>query len=93
MKTDKAESAMVPAVSVSFVARAALALVFVYQKCISRPLHWVAGPYCGCRFLPTCSEYARQALWRYGFLRGGWLALRRLARCHPWNPGGVDEVP
>jgi putative membrane protein insertion efficiency factor len=73
--------------------KAALFLVFIYQRFISRPLHWIAGPWCGCRFTPTCSEYARQALVKHGFLRGTWLAVRRLARCHPWNPGGVDEIP
>lgn len=46
-----------------------------------------------CRFYPTCAEYAITALQRFGLLRGGWLALRRLGRCHPWNPGGVDHVP
>ena len=46
-----------------------------------------------CRFLPTCSEYSIEAVERHGALRGGWLAARRLCRCHPWNPGGVDEVP
>jgi putative membrane protein insertion efficiency factor len=46
-----------------------------------------------CRFAPTCSEYAYQAIEKYGMLRGGWLGLRRLSRCHPWNPGGFDPVP
>ncbi len=46
-----------------------------------------------CRFYPSCSEYARQALAKHGPLRGGWLALKRIGRCHPWNPGGVDPVP
>ena len=46
-----------------------------------------------CRFLPTCSSYAYEAVSVHGALRGGWLALRRIGRCHPWNPGGVDPVP
>lgn len=46
-----------------------------------------------CRFHPTCSTYAREALTSHGALRGTWLATRRLLRCHPWNPGGVDHVP
>lgn len=46
-----------------------------------------------CRFEPTCSVYAHQAVLRHGVLRGAGLALRRLARCHPFNPGGPDPVP
>ncbi len=46
-----------------------------------------------CRFYPSCSCYAQTALEQHGILRGGWLALRRLLRCHPWHPGGVDLVP
>jgi uncharacterized protein len=46
-----------------------------------------------CRFHPTCSEYARQAVERYGLRRGGTLAVRRILRCHPFNPGGFDPVP
>ena len=46
-----------------------------------------------CRFHPSCSEYAREAVLCHGALRGGWLALKRLLRCHPWYPGGSDPVP
>ncbi len=46
-----------------------------------------------CRFHPSCAEYAETALRRHGALRGAWLAAKRVARCHPWHPGGVDPVP
>jgi uncharacterized protein len=46
-----------------------------------------------CRFLPSCSGYAVEALRLHGALRGTWLAIRRVGRCHPWNPGGIDPVP
>jgi uncharacterized protein len=46
-----------------------------------------------CRFLPSCSTYAVEALRAHGALRGTWLAVRRVGRCHPWNPGGIDPVP
>ena len=46
-----------------------------------------------CRFVPSCSEYAMEAVHKYGGLKGGWLGLKRVCRCHPWHPGGVDPVP
>lgn len=69
------------------MAVALVALVRAYQLLV-RPLYGSS-----CRFAPSCSEYARQALRRHGALRGTSLALRRVARCHPWHPGGWDPVP
>lgn len=65
----------------------ALGLIRLYQHTFSR----VLPP--SCRFKPSCSEYGYQAIERYGVLRGGWLALRRIGRCHPFSPGGYDPVP
>jgi putative membrane protein insertion efficiency factor len=66
---------------------AALGLIRAYQLVIS-PLLPPA-----CRFYPSCSNYAATAVREHGVVRGSWLALCRLARCHPWHPGGVDFVP
>ena len=63
-----------------------VALIRLYQLTVS-PLLPPA-----CRFYPSCSQYALVAVRERGVLAGGWLALARLARCHPWNPGGVDFV-
>lgn len=64
-----------------------LALIRFYRRWISPALPPT------CRFEPSCSLYAYQAIERYGAWRGGWLGLRRISRCHPWNPGGYDPVP
>jgi putative membrane protein insertion efficiency factor len=67
--------------------RAAVAAVVGYQRFVSPFL----PP--ACRFAPTCSEYARDAIQAHGLARGAWLALRRLSRCHPFHPGGYDPPP
>lgn len=64
----------------------ALALIRAYQLAISPLL----GQHC--RFAPSCSTYAAEAIQRYGIVRGGWRGARRIARCHPWNAGGFDPV-
>ncbi|NLO81077.1 MAG: membrane protein insertion efficiency factor YidD [Xanthomonadaceae bacterium] len=60
-----------------------------------RCYQWTISPLLGpcCRFYPSCSQYAIEAVRLHGSLRGSYLALRRLLRCHPWHPGGVDPVP
>ncbi len=67
--------------------RVLIALVKFYRRNIS-PLR----PPC-CRYIPTCSQYALEALEKYGALKGSWLALRRFLRCHPFHKGGYDPVP
>lgn len=67
--------------------RLLLALVCFYQYAISPML----PP--RCRYTPTCSQYALEAIARYGALKGGWLATKRIARCHPWGGCGHDPVP
>ena len=62
-------------------------MIRIYQKGIS-PLH----PPC-CRFMPTCSQYAVEAIERFGVIKGGYLSIRRLLRCHPFHKGGYDPVP
>jgi uncharacterized protein len=76
----------------SLPARAARGLIRVYQL-VGSPALAAINPACGCRFRPTCSHYAREALQAHGFLVGISLALRRLVKCGPWHPGGPDPVP
>lgn len=64
-----------------------LVLVRLYQRWVSPALPQT------CRFYPSCSAYGVTALQRFGPITGSWLTVKRLVRCHPWNPGGVDHVP
>ena len=65
----------------------ALELIRIYQSTISQ-----VTP-SSCRFKPTCSHYSCEAIERYGLIKGGWLTVRRIGRCHPWSQGGYDPVP
>lgn len=65
----------------------ALDLIKAYQETVSQ-----VTPH-SCRFQPTCSQYAYEAIEKYGFVRGSWLALKRLVRCNPFSKGGYDPVP
>ncbi len=69
------------------VARVLVALIWLYRRVVSPvlPAH--------CRYHPTCSEYAARAIHQHGAVYGGWMAARRVARCHPWAVGGIDPVP
>lgn len=67
--------------------RVIIKLIGVYRYLIS--------PFLGnnCRYYPTCSEYAQTSVERFGVIKGSWMAVRRISRCHPWHEGGVDPVP
>jgi hypothetical protein len=65
-----------------------LALIRLYQLIVSPGL-----PADTCRFYPSCSHYGYQAVYKYGALKGGWMAFKRILRCNPFNPGGLDPVP
>ncbi|TAE33776.1 MAG: membrane protein insertion efficiency factor YidD [Alphaproteobacteria bacterium] len=63
-------------------------VIFFYQIVLSP---WKASP--SCRYYPTCSDYAREALRTHGIIKGGYLACKRMMRCHPWGNAGIDPVP
>lgn len=78
------EMTLIP--SASLLSRAARRAIKGYQ--------WAtAGSVQRCRFAPSCSHYAHEAIEEYGAIRGAWLGIRRIGRCHPWNAGGFDPVP
>ncbi len=64
-----------------------ISIIKFYQKTLSL---FIGGE---CRFYPTCSSYAIQAIQQHGSLKGFWMGIKRISRCHPLNPGGIDEVP
>jgi hypothetical protein len=72
-----------------------LFLIKIYQKTLSRDTGWLSYIYSErtCRFHPTCSQYTYEAIDKFGIIKGGWLGLKRISRCHPWNKGGVDKIP
>ena len=67
--------------------------VRLYQRLLSPAQQVLFGPQAGCRYTPTCSEYAVESIRVHGALAGGWLALKRIGRCHPWGGCGHDPVP
>ncbi len=69
------------------IGRVMLGLIWLYRRCISPLLPPV------CRYTPTCSQYAVEAIKKYGPFKGGWLAARRILRCNPWGGSGYDPVP
>ncbi len=71
----------------AFICKLIIAFIKVYR--------FVVSPWLGnhCRFHPTCSSYAIDALQQHGAVRGGWLAVKRISSCHPWHQGGMDPVP
>jgi len=77
------------------MARVLLKLIRVYQKTLSPDHGWgkARHPLGFCRFTPTCSQYGYEAIERFGALKGSWLAITRIARCHPRAQGGYDPVP
>jgi uncharacterized protein len=72
---------------------ALIALVLFYRWILSPIKYAIFGPGARCRYEPSCSAYALEALRRHGFFYGSWLAMRRLLRCHPWGACGADPVP
>jgi len=68
-------------------------LIRCYQRFLGPLLHFGAGPAAGCRFSPSCSHYFLEAVETHGVLRGGWIGICRIFRCHPWGGSGYDPVP
>lgn len=75
--------------------RFTVGLINVYQTLLSPDHSWLKGrfPHGYCRYYPSCSEYSKQAVIRFGFVKGLWLSIKRVVRCHPWAEPQVDPVP
>jgi putative membrane protein insertion efficiency factor len=78
-----------------FAERVLIKLIKLYQKILSRDTGWLSYVYGErtCRFHPTCSQYMIEAIETHGAIKGCWLGIFRISRCHPWAKGGIDEVP
>lgn len=76
------------------IKKTVLLLIRFYQKVLSPDQGWLSYLFSErfCRFHPTCSQYTYQAIDKYGLIKGGWLGLKRIIRCHPWNDGGYDPL-
>jgi hypothetical protein len=72
-----------------------LAIIRLYQKTLSPDHGWFKSrhPYGYCRYYPSCSMYAHDAIKKFGVLKGTWLATKRVVRCNPWSKGGIDHIP
>jgi len=68
-------------------------LIVMYQKLINPILHFIGGPYAGCRFTPTCSNYTLQAVETHGAIKGTFYGILRICRCNPWGGCGHDPIP
>ena len=64
-----------------------------YQRFLSPVIHYLGGPGSGCRYTPSCSVYFLEAVETHGVVHGGWLGIKRIARCNPWGGSGPDPVP
>jgi hypothetical protein len=89
--TEQMTSPVAPVQGLS--ANVAVGIIRMYQRTASPMLPILFGPTCACRFHPSCSHYAAEAMATHGVLRGSWLTARRLVKCTPLHPGGHDPVP
>jgi putative membrane protein insertion efficiency factor len=72
-----------------------ISIIGIYQATLSPDHSWLKAkfPHGYCRFYPSCSEYSKQAILKFGFIKGSWLSIKRVLRCHPWSEPKLDPVP